>query len=321
MSARAFQRGRWTLFSSLKGGSMDLRVLEVFCRIVELRSFSRAAEAVSLTQPTVSAHIKGLEAEVGLRLFDRIGRAVAPTQAGELLYGYARRVLVLCAEARQALDEHKGGLQGHLTVAGSSIPAAYVLPGLVAAFKRKHPAVTLTLAAGDSRSVARGVMDGSFELGVVGARFEEGRLAYERFTEDELVLAVPAGHPWAGRRTVRPSELTREAFVVRERGSGTRKTMEEALTARGVDPGSLRVSLEVTSNEAMRQAVKAGAGLAVISRRAIEDDLHHEQLMALQVQGVRLKREFYLITHRSRSRSPLAEAFLAFLRRKTAQES
>ncbi len=299
---------------------MDLKVLEVFCRIVELRSFSRAAEAVSLTQPTVSAHIKSLEAEVGLRLFDRIGRAVAPTQAGELLYGYARRLLTLCAEARQALGEHKGGLHGHLIVAGSSIPAAYVLPGLVVAFKRKHPAVTLTLAAGDSRSVVRGVVDGSFELGVVGARFEEGRLDYQRFTEDELVLAVPAGHPWANRSTVRPLELAGEAFVMRERGSGTRKTMEDALAARGVEPGSLQVSLEVTSNEAMRQAVKAGAGLAVISRRAIEDDLGHGQLVALRVQGVRLKREFYLITHRSRSRSPLAEAFLAFLRRRTAQE-
>src|SRR5574340_650468 len=103
---------------------MDLKVLEVFCRIVELRSFSRAAEAVSLTQPTVSAHVKSLETEIGLRLFDRAGRAVKPTQAGELLYGYARRILALSAEARRALGEHRGGLRGQLIVAGSSIPAS-----------------------------------------------------------------------------------------------------------------------------------------------------------------------------------------------------
>lgn len=294
---------------------MDLKVLEAFCRIVELRSFSRAAEAVSLTQPTVSAHIKTLEAEVGLALFDRAGRRVAPTRAGELFYGYARRILTIRDEARRALREHKGGLSGHLTVAGSSIPAAYLLPVLVAAFKRKHPAVTLTLAGGDSRSVARGVMEGRFELGAVGGRFEEGRLAFERFAADELVLVVPARHAWAARTTVRPVELMREPLIVRERGSGTRKALEDALARRGLDPGSLAVAMEVASNEAIRQAVKAGAGLAVVSRRAVADDIRYGQLAALRVQGVRLARDFYLVTHRSRPRSPLADAFLAFLRR------
>jgi DNA-binding transcriptional LysR family regulator len=294
---------------------MDLKVLEVFCRIAELRNFSRAAEAVALSQPTVSAHIKSLEAEVGLRLFDRVGRTVTPTRAGELFHGYARRILALYADARQALGEHREGLHGHLVVAGSSIPAAYVLPSFVAAFLRKHPAVTLALVVGDSRSVARGVMDGSFELGVVGARFEEGRLSYERFAEDELVLAVAPNHPWAGRKTVRASELAQAAFVMRERGSGTRKTMEDALAARGLEPGSLHASLEVTSNEAVRQAVKAGAGVAVISSRAVADEIRCGQLVALRVQGIRFRRNFSLITHRSRSRSPLAEAFLVFLRR------
>lgn len=299
---------------------MDLKVLEAFCRIVELKSFSRAAEAVSLTQPTVSAHIKSLEEEVELRLFDRAGRTVTPTQAGELLYGYARRILAIRDEARRALSEHRGGLRGHLMIGGSSIPAAYVLPRLAAAFRRKHPAVRITLAVGDSRGVARGVLDGTYEVGAVGAKFEEGRLSYEHLSDDELVLAVPPTHPWSRRSAVQPVELAGEPLIVREQGSGTRKTLEDALAARGVDPGSLQVSLEVTSNEAVRQAVKAGAGLAVVSRRAIADDLRYKQLMALRVQGVRLKREFYLITHRSRARSPLAEAFLTFLRRKTAQE-
>jgi len=293
---------------------MDLKVLDAFCRIVELKSFSRAAEAVSLAQPTVSAHIKALEAEAGLPLFNRAGRSVTPTRAGELFYGYARRILAIRDEARRALGEHKGGLAGHLTIAGSSIPVAYLLPERVAAFKRQHPAITLTLAAGDSRSVVRGVMDGRYEIGAVGARFEEGRLAYERFAADELVLAVPAAHPWATRASVRPAELARTPLIVRERGSGTRKVMEAALAARGLDPASLAVSMEVASNEAVRQAVKAGAGLAVISRRAIADDIRYGQLAALRVQGVRLTRDFYLVTHTRRARSPLAEAFLAFLR-------
>jgi DNA-binding transcriptional LysR family regulator len=298
---------------------MDLKVLEAFCRIVELKSFSRAAEAVELTQPTVSAHIKTLEGEVGIRLFDRAGRAVKPTQAGELLYGYARRILTIRDEAWQALGEHKGGLTGHLTVAGSSIPAAYLLPALVAEFKRKHPAVGLTLAAGDSRGVAREVAEGRIEVAMVGARFDEARLRYERFAEDELVLAVPPDHPWADRATVRPQELLGQSFILRERGSGTRKVMEEALAARGVNPASLRAALEVTSSEAVRQALKAGAGIAIVSRRAIEDEIRYRQLIVLGVQGLRLRRDFFLVSHRSRPRSPLAEAFLGFLRQRKVE--
>jgi DNA-binding transcriptional LysR family regulator len=297
---------------------MDLKVLEAFCRVVELKSFSRGAEAVSLSQPTVSAHIKSLEAEVGLRLLDRAGRSVTPTRAGELLYGHARRILAIRDEARRALAEHKGGLAGHLTIGGSSIPGAYVLPALVAAFKRQHPAVTLALTIGDSRGVARGVMEGRLEAGVIGAKFEEGRLRFETFVEDELVLAVPAAHPWARRAAVRPAELAEEPLVMRERGSGTRKVMEEALAARGVEPASLRVILEVSSNEAVRQAVKAGAGLAVISRRAIADDVRYGEMAGLRIQGIDLRRDFYLATHQSRGRSPLTEAFLTFLRREGA---
>jgi DNA-binding transcriptional LysR family regulator len=293
---------------------MDLKTLEVFCKIVELGSFSRAAEAVSLTQPTVSGHIKALESEVGIRLLDRVGKRVRPTRAGELLYGYSRRILVLREEAQQALSEHKGGLKGHLPIGGSSIPGAYILPSLVGAFKRDHPDVTIALCIRDSREVVRSVIEGTYELGVVGARFEEGRVRYDPFGRDELVLAVPASHPWAGRTSVRLHELEGQPFVLRERGSGTRKVMEAALAAQKMDPGALRVALEVTGSEAVRQVLKAGVGVAVISRRAIEDDVRNGTLAALRVSGIKLVRDFYLVTHKSRSRSPVADAFLAFLR-------
>ncbi|MBI2563407.1 MAG: LysR family transcriptional regulator [candidate division NC10 bacterium] len=292
---------------------MDLRALEVFCKIVELRSFSRAAEAVFLTQPTVSGHIKALETELGLRLFDRAGRTVTPTRAGELLHGYARRLLALREEAQQAINEHKGGLKGHLPLGGSSIPGAYILPPLVAAFKQGHPDVTISLHISGSRDIVRGVIEGTCEVGMVGARFDEARVHYEPFAQDELVLAVPAAHPWAGRGTVRLAELAGQAFIRRERGSGTRKVMEQALADHAVDPASLRVVLEVTGNEAVRQALKAGAGIAVISRRAIEDDIRCKAVTPLRIQGVRMMREFFLVTHRSRSRSPLGKAFLSFL--------
>jgi DNA-binding transcriptional LysR family regulator len=300
---------------------MDLRALEVFCKIVELRSFSRAAEAVLLTQPTVSGHIKALETELGLRLFDRAGKTVTPTRAGEILYGYARRILALREEAQQAVNEHRSGLKGHLVLGGSSIPGAYILPALVAAFKRAHPEVTISLQVSGSRDIVRSVIEGACEVGMVGARFEEGRLHYEPCAQDELVLAVPAAHPWAGRSTVRLTELPGQPFILRERGSGTRKVMEQALADHALDPGRLRVVLEVTGNEAVRQALKAGAGISVISRRAIEDDIRYKAVAALRIRGVRLVRDFFLVTHRSRSRSPLGQAFLAFLKHTGRPES
>ena len=293
---------------------MDLKTLEVFCRIVELKSFTRAAEAVSLTQPTVSGHIKDLEDELGLRLLDRAGRAVTPTRAGAILHTYAQRILGLRAEAQQAIQEHKGGLTGDLALGASSIPGAYLLPPLIALFKRDHPAAAIVLAIQGSRDIVHGVGDGRYEAGMVGARFTEGRVHYERYAEDELVLAVPTVHPWAGRNAVRFRDLIGEPIVMRERGSGTRQVMEKALTEHGLDCNRLRVVLEVTGNEAVRQAMKAGAGVAVISRRAVEDDIRGGLVAAIRFREARLVRAFFLVTHRTRSRSPLGTAFVAFLR-------
>ena len=169
---------------------MDIRALEVFCKIVELKSFSRAAEAVYLTQPTLSGHIKGLEEFVGLKLLDRLGREVVPTKAGELLYGYAKQVLAMRNQAIQALEEYKGSLKGHLIIGGSNIPGEYVLPALLARFKARYPDVFMTLKIADSREIARGVLEGTYELGAVGAKFDDGQLVFLKFLEDELVLAL-----------------------------------------------------------------------------------------------------------------------------------
>ena len=293
---------------------MDLKTLEVFCRIVELKSFTRAAEAVSLTQPTVSGHIKDLEDELGLRLLDRAGRTVTPTRAGAILHTYAQRILGLRAEAQQAIREHKGGLTGDLALGASSIPGAYLLPPLIALFKRDHPDAAIALAIQGSREIVRGVGDGRYEVGMVGARFAEARVHYQRYAEDELVLAVPTGHPWAGRNAVRLRDLFGEPIVMRERGSGTRQVMEKALAEHGLDRDRLRVVLEVTGNEAVRQAMKAGAGVAVISRRAVADDIRGGLVAAIRFREARLMRAFFLVTHRTRSRSPLGTAFVAFLR-------
>lgn len=292
---------------------MDIRALEVFCKIVELKSFSKAAEAVYLTQPTVSGHIKGLEEFVGLKLLDRLGREVVMTKAGEVLYGYAQQVLALRNQALQALEEYKGSLKGHLIIGGSNIPGEYVLPALLARFKAQYPEISITLKIGDSRDIARGVLQGTYELGAVGAKFDDVQLVYTKLLEDELVVALPADHAWAARPAVTLAELFGQPVILRELGSGSRKVLEETLRSAGLDTSALTVVAELGSTEAIRQAVKSGAGISVISIRAIQEDLDRGTLRTVAFEGPRLTRDFYLIYHKVRSRSPLCKTFAAFV--------
>jgi len=292
---------------------MDIRALEVFCKIVELKSFSKAAEAVYLTQPTVSGHIKNLEEFLGLRLLDRLGREVVPTKAGELLYSYAKQVLALRSQAIQALEGYKGSLKGHLLIGGSNIPGEYILPALLAKFKARYPEISIALRIAGSREIVRGVLEGIYEMGAVGAKFDDGQLVYLKLVEDELILALPAGHPWAKRDAVSLADLLQQPIILREAGSGSRKVLEEALLAHGIDVNALKVVAELGSTEAIRQAVKGGAGVSVISRRAIQEELDRGTLATVPLQDARLTRDFYLVYHKNRSRSPLCEAFITFL--------
>jgi len=292
---------------------MDIHVLELFCGIVETGSFSKAAKAAYLTQPTVSGHIKKLEGEAGVRLLDRLGHRATPTKAGDLLYRYAKRILALRQEAQQALDELKGGLKGELMLGASSIPGGYLLPPLIGRFRAQYPDISIVLKVSDSKEIIEAVIDGAYEVGAVGAQFDDGRLEYQKFAEDEMVLVVPPTHPWASRNSVKPNELPTQPFLIRERGSGTRKIMEQALEQHNLSLGTFRIIGEMGSNEAIRQAVKTGGGIAIISRLAVASDIRHHELNAIPVEGLKLTREFYLITHRHRSRSPICNAFLTFI--------
>lgn len=292
---------------------MDLRQLEVFVRVVETRSFSRAAETLRLTQSTVSEHIRLLEDEVGTRLFDRLSRESLPTRAGELLHDYARRILALRADARQALDQFLGRVSGALTVGGSTIPGEYVLPHLIGRFREKFPQVTIALQIGDSRGITEAVLEGRVELGVVGARPEHRHLETRELMPDELVVVVPPGHAWFGRREAALDDLRPEPLILREPGSGSRAALEHALDQAGPGLTGLRVIAEMGSTSAVKQAVKAGVGLSIISRRAVEEECRHGLLWCVKLRDLSVTRHFYVVTHGGRSRSPLCQAFLDFL--------
>jgi len=292
---------------------MDARQLEIFVKVAELGSFSKAAEALFLTQPTVSEHIRGLEEELGVRLLDRLGRGAAPTKAGQLLLGYARRILDLQREARQALDQFQGRMSGELVVAASTIPGEYVLPALIGRFKEKYPDIAISLLIGDTQRVVEWVLEGRAELAVAGGQIDDRALEYRELMPDELVLVVSAAHPWRGKKTATLEEVRAEPLIVRERGSGSRHALEKALAEVGLDLSDFRVVGEMGSTQAIKQAVKVGVGISLISKRAVAEECQHGILHCVKVKDLRFSRAFYLVTSTTRSRSPLAEAFRAFL--------
>ncbi|MGH7373243.1 MAG: selenium metabolism-associated LysR family transcriptional regulator, partial [Candidatus Rokuibacteriota bacterium] len=250
---------------------MDLRQLEIFVKVAELGSFSRAAEALFLTQPTVSEHIRTLEDELGVRLLDRLGRGAAVTKGGALLLSHAQRMLALAREARQAMESFQGRMSGELLVGASTIPGEYILPALIGRFKEKFPDIAITLLIGDSQAVTEWVAEGRAEIGVVGARSTHRGIEFRELMPDDIVLIVSSAHPWHGRKQVTLEELRGEPLLLRERGSGTRGALETALREAGADIAAFRVVGEMGSTQAIKQAVKAGVGVSLVSRRAVEE--------------------------------------------------
>jgi len=300
---------------------VDLRRLEIFLKVAELGSFSRAADALFLTQPTVSEHVRALEDELGVQLLDRLGRGTTPTRAGTLLLGYARRLLALSREARQAIEQFQGRVSGELVLGGSNIPGEYVLPALIGAFRLKYPDVSLSLRIGASRDVQDWVEQGHVEIGVVGALPSSRALESRPLMDDDLVLVVPPEHPWVSRKTVSVDDVKSEPLILRERGSGSRETLESGLKELGTGLEAFHVVGEIASTQAVKQAIRAGLGVSFVSRLAVEDECRARLLACVKVRDLNVTRAFHVVTHRDRSRSPLAQAFLAFIESQPTERS
>jgi DNA-binding transcriptional LysR family regulator len=292
---------------------MDLHQIEIFCTLIKLRSFSKAAETLYLTQPTVSSHIKNLETDLGVRLLDRLGKRVVLTEEGEVLYRYGQKLLALRDHARQEIEGIAGKVSGLLKIGGSTIPGAYVLPVVIGAFKKKYPSASIQLVIDDTAKVAEAVVNGDLHIGVVGARVSDSRLEAHPFLKDELVIAVPAGHRWARKKAVTVEELAGEPFIMRESGSGTRRIMEERIEKAGMSLADLDTVAVVGSSDAVRQAVKAGLGISILSIRALRDDIEAGRLFAARLKGGKIERSFSIILLKGKSRSPLCQAFLDVL--------
>lgn len=288
---------------------MNLKQLEVFLAVADSGSFSRGAEATFITQSTVSQHIAALESELGVKLLDRTGRGALPTEGGKLLLEHARRVVAGAREIEQTMRRFRGLEEAELRVGGSNIPGDHMIPEVLPLFLVRHPGVRLTLLQGDSRETLERVAREEVEIGIVGSRFDDAGVIFTPLGRDEIRLIAGSTHPLAGTGAIGLDTLARQEFIMREPGSGTARTVAQALTGAGVAPAALAVRASLGSNEAVKHAVASGLGLSFLSEISIKKELGRGDLVEIPVDSLRISRTFYLVHRDGRELSPAARAF------------
>lgn len=299
--------------------AINLNHLRVFEAVGRTGRFSKAAQALSVTQPAITVQMRQLEQHCGVSLVDRLGRrGVRLTDAGHSLYPYAQRIIALAREAEDVLSLARGFKTGRLRLVSSLTAAAYYLPPLVAAFKQRYPDVQVQLLADNSRGVAERILALDDDLGVLGGELRNPDLVFEPFCEDPLILIVSTQHPWARRRTVSIRELADQPFIMREAGSATRDVIESRLAAEGL---TLQTTMELGSNEAIKRTVEMGHGVALISAAIAQREIKAGELKALRVREPGLLRRYYFVYHREKRESPLVRAMLDVSRQSLARPS
>jgi DNA-binding transcriptional LysR family regulator len=297
------------------GQSEDLQLpyLETFSKAAELSNFTAAGKALRLTQASVSQRIQALERTLGTSLFRRQGGRVLLTEAGRKLYDCAQRILDLHRQARREIAGRDAPVVGELSLAASSIPGEHLLPALLSLFGQKHPHVRVRATVGDSMAVMAQVERAEVSLGLVGTKTDNPHLDFRYLADDRMVLVVPPGHPLSRWKKVSVKQLSRHPLILRESGSGQRRCFEKSLDEAGLSLADRRVALELGSNEAIKEAVVRGIGIALLSTWAVQKDLRAGQLHALQVGDLHCDRDLYVVQDRRRVLTLPARLFLLFL--------
>ncbi len=297
---------------------MDVRKLEAFCKVYELESFSKAGDELYLSQPTISSHVANLEAELGVKLFDRMGRRVMATEAGHVLYKSAVRVFDNLDQAKASIEMLRDKVVGDLVVGCSTIPSHNIMPSLLKDFSECYPQVSFTIHTSDSSEVIKRVQDGDWPVGIVGTKPEADGIVSELLLEDDVVVVAGKDATWLpdSNKTLSNDEMLQIPWVLRARGSGTRSMMEAALAEKGKTLQDLNVRCRVeTTCEALSHTV-AGVGACVTSKLASEAFLQDGSLVQLKVPQLEGERRFYLIYHGDRHMFPALKTFVEFVRSK-----
>lgn len=294
---------------------MDIRQLETFIQVSNLKSFSKAAEKLYITQPTVTNHIQNLEKELGTLLINRSGKNISLTDAGLLFYKHAINIVNSCEIAKFDLDSYKGHIQGHLQIYSSSVPRKYILPNILNSFIEKYPDVTFTLTNKDSKSIVNNILEGDTDFGIVGAEYPSKKLNYIELVVDKLLVITPNSNYFfkPNYSTLTIDEIIKEKIIYREKGSGTRHLLVNDLIKKGIDIEKLKIVGYIEDTEVIKELVSLGMGISFISSRGIADDIKLGKYKAYYVEGLDLSRKFYFVYHTKRQLSPLNETFKSFM--------
>ncbi|MCL5422563.1 MAG: selenium metabolism-associated LysR family transcriptional regulator [Nitrospirae bacterium] len=290
---------------------MDVHQLKVFVAVFKNKSFSKASEELHLTQPTVSDHIRALEEELNCRLFDRLGRKIIPTKEAEMLSNRAIEIIEKLDSVKDFLGQFKKEVTGHLIIGASTIPGTYILPHITASFRKLHPSLLFEIQVSDSRGIIKRISEHELLIGIVGSKLGSSQVQYAPFMDDELIAISSPSIPKSNNVTIK--ELISLPMLVREEGSGTRREFEKILEASGISVDKLDIAGVFGSTDAIKQAVKEGMGVSILSRRAVLDELKCKILKEIRVRDVQMKRSFFIVTHRKRTLPHQYKVFLDYL--------
>ena len=288
--------------------------MRVFITVADKKNFSKAAKALSLTQPAVSFQIQTLEQYYQTMLFDRVNRHVKLTAAGELLLDYAIHMNNLQAELERNMQQLTGHVKGELLIGASTTSGEYILPYVVGSFKQDYPDVNVTIQIMNTKEISSAVESKTFDLGIIEGPLEQSDvIEAHNFLEDELVLAIPSDHPFAKKESITLEELKELPYITREPGSGSRLIFEQALIDADFDIEDLNIVMELGSTTSIKSAIMGGLGVSTISKWAVQDLVKAGKVAALNVQGLTLKRSFHIILNQEKFHSEATGKFLDFL--------
>lgn len=292
---------------------MKISQLRSFVMVVETGSFSESAKRLGISQPAITFQIQSLEQSLSVQLIDRSGKRVQLTEAGEIVYRAARKILAEVDALERSVGEYQQSTRGALTIGASSIPGEYVLPRILGAFKKEYPEAVISLQITDTENITEKILKGELDVGVVGAVIDDKRLEFKPFLEDELVFIVPPDydHYVEGKAALR--EVIGENMITREEGSGTRMVVNKELAKRGLKLVDFNLVMELGSTEAILTAVEAGLGTSIVSRWAAEKAIELGRVRAVEISDMPIRRKLYIVTRRGRPFDRLAILFLQFL--------
>ncbi len=289
---------------------MNLHHLAIFHAVAESGSICACAERMHISQPAISRQLKEFEQRIGVVLFERLPRGMRLTQPGEVLRDYAARLFAIARTAEAAVQELSDARQGHLSIGASNTVGTYILPGVLARFRRSYPDVGISMFVGNTEQVSQGVADLRFMVGFIEGPLHVADLRAERFIDDEIVPVASADHPLSGRRRLSPADLSGQPLLMREPGSGTRELIETHLQRHGIRPGNV---VEFGNTEAIKQAAIHGGGIAWLPRVCMPRELAAGDLVRLPVKLPTIRRPLSVVRRPEGHTAPVAEAFLELL--------